>query len=175
MIEVRLCDAAQVRPLQQSVLRPDGPLPEDRPPPAGARHIGAFDRGHAVGAATLVASPWPGPGRVPAPTWQLRAMAVDPGRRGEGIGRRVLEFAEATARGNGVATLWAGARLEALGFYTAAGWSVVGATWIKPGVGPHRWVTQPVGAAPSDAASRAPGRRTRPAGSRGPGSTGPSS
>jgi hypothetical protein len=40
--------------------------------------------------------------------------------------------------------------MEALGFYERGGWTAVGPEWVKPGVGPHRYVTlalDPVGTA----------------------------
>ncbi|MGB7982768.1 MAG: GNAT family N-acetyltransferase [Candidatus Nanopelagicales bacterium] len=151
MLIVRLADLAEVRGLQAAVLRPNGPLPADRPVPDDAVHVGAFEGLAAVGAASVVAAPWPGPEVLAGPTWQLRSMAVRADRRGSGVGRQVLDLAVATAFDRGAASMWAGARLEALGFYTCAGWTVVGPRWAKPGVGPHRWVTR-TGAPRGDAA-----------------------
>jgi len=143
VLVVRLADLAEVRGLQQRVLRPDGPLPGDRPPPGSALHVGAFEAdGAAVGAATVVPAAWPGPGSLPVPCWQLRSMAVRDDRQGQGVGSRVLAMAVSTAAQRGAASLWAAARVPALGFYTGAGWAVVGDPWPKPGVGPHRWVTR---------------------------------
>ncbi len=150
MLTVRLAELAQVRRLQLEVLRPHGPLPDDRPMPAAALHVGAFEGSgdvradvvgaDVVGAASVLAARWPGPGPLAQPTWQLRSMAVRADHRGSGVGRRVLDLAVATALARGAGGMWAAARLGAVGFYTAAGWSVVGPQWIKPGVGPHRYV-----------------------------------
>jgi GNAT superfamily N-acetyltransferase len=144
VIVVRLAAAVEVGDLQQSVLRPEGPLPQDTPLPDSALHVGAFDEGHpdvALGAASLLPAPWPGPGVLARPTWQLRSMAVAAGLRGTGVGHRVLRHAVATAHAHGAASLWAAARVEAVGFYARSGWEVVGPDWVKPGVGPHRYVT----------------------------------
>ena len=142
MITVRQATLDEVRPLQLAVLRPDGPLPGDAPPPADARHVGAFDQnGVTIGAASVMPAPWPGPGELSEPTWQLRSMAVAAEQRGTGVGGFVLQLAEGSATDEGAASLWAAARVPALGFYTGAGWTVVGEEWIKPGVGPHRYVT----------------------------------
>ena len=146
MIVVRPAALAQVSGLQQAVLRPHGPLPQDTPMPESALHVGAFDGDRCVGAASVLPAPWPGPGALGQPTWQLRSMAVAHGLRGTGIGRQVLGLAVATARTAGAAALWAAARVEALGFYERSGWTVVGPEWFKPGVGPHRYVTLPLGA-----------------------------
>jgi L-Ala-D/L-Glu epimerase len=141
VLTVRLAELAEVRPLQLAVLRPDGPLPGDAPPPPAALHLGAFEDGVAVGAASVLPAPWPGPGTLSEPTWQLRSMVVRADRRRTGVGARVLRLAEDTAADQGAAALWADARVGALAFYTRAGWAVVGEEWDKPGVGPHRWIT----------------------------------
>jgi GNAT superfamily N-acetyltransferase len=137
---VRAAQAAEVRLLQAAVLRPDGPLPGDQPPPPEALHVVALQDGVVVGAATILPAPWPGPGRTPEPAWRLRGMVTAPGARRSGIGRAVLEQAVTLAVGRGAGSLWAEARGSALGFYRRLGWAVVGAEWIKPGAGPHRYI-----------------------------------
>jgi GNAT superfamily N-acetyltransferase len=142
---VRLATLDEVRGLQLAVLRPNGPLPDDRPPPPGTVAVGAFEDRVPVGAASLIpGARWPGPATVAAPAWQLRSMAVRADRRGAGIGRLVLDRAVVAAREGGAATLWAEARTVALPFYVRAGWGVVGDEWVKPGVGPHRWIVLPL-------------------------------
>jgi GNAT superfamily N-acetyltransferase len=140
VLTVRLAELAEVRPLQLAVLRPDGPIPGDAPPPPEALHLGAFEGDVVVGAASILPAPWPGPGELPQPTWQLRSMVVRRDRRGTGVGALVLRLAEDTAAGRGAAALWANARVGALGFYQRCGWVVVGEEWDKPFVGPHRFV-----------------------------------
>lgn len=147
-IEVRVAAFSEIGVVQAAVLRPHGPLPGDRPAAEGAVHVGAFVGATAIGAATVVPAPYPGPqvdlpsgGQLPTPTWQLRGMAIVADWRGTGVGARVLAIAVAAARDRGAASLWAAARLAALGFYTGAGWTAVGPVWDKPGVGPHRYIT----------------------------------
>jgi GNAT superfamily N-acetyltransferase len=140
-LDVRIADRSAVRAVQFAVMRPNGPLPGDRPPPEGSRHVGAFDGPTCVGAGTASPAPYPGPGAVSEPAWQLRGMAVRADWRGLGVGRRVLDVAVDAARASGAAGLWAAARVEALPFYEAAGWTVRGPGWVKPGVGPHRYIT----------------------------------
>jgi aminoglycoside 6'-N-acetyltransferase len=139
-LEVREAGVSEVRALQLSIMRPEGPLPTDHPLPPDAVHVGAFDDGMVVAAASILENPWAGPGELADPAWQLRSMVVRADRRGSGAGARVLEQAVASARSRGAAALWATARVRALGFYTRRGWQVVGPEWIKPGVGPHRWI-----------------------------------
>ena len=137
---MRAAEAAEVRDLQRSVLRPNGPLPGDRPPPSNALHVAALVDEVVVGAATVMPAPWPGPGTVGEPAWRLRGMVVADGVRGTGIGWAVLDQAVLLAATNGATSVWAEARTSALGFYRRAGWAVVGDEWEKPGVGPHRYI-----------------------------------
>jgi aminoglycoside 6'-N-acetyltransferase len=140
-LDVRVTDQSAVRAVQYAVMRPNGSLPGDRPPPEGSLHVGAFDGPTCVGAATVSPAGYPGPGSLNAPAWQLRGMAVRADWRGLGAGRRVLDVAVGAAGSAGADGLWAAARLEALPFYAAAGWTVRGPEWVKPGVGPHRYIT----------------------------------
>ena len=90
---VRVAELAEVRPLQLAVLRPNGPLPGDQPPPADALHVAALRDGVVIGAATVLPERWPGPGAIAEPVWRLRAMVVAEAVRGTGIGRAVLDRA----------------------------------------------------------------------------------
>jgi ribosomal protein S18 acetylase RimI-like enzyme len=53
-------------------------------------------------------------------------MAVDEHERGQGYGRRIVEYLEAAARAHGTAAIVLNAREEVVGFYTALGYEVVG-------------------------------------------------
>ena len=138
---VRPASEAEVRPVQLRVLRPDGPLPGDTPFPAHWGHVAALVDDQVIGACSIGPSPWPRPdlAELPAPQWQLRSMAVLPEHRG-GVGAVLLSAAEDIAAREQVASLWATARVRALGLYRRGGWRVVGPEWDKPGVGPHRYV-----------------------------------
>ena len=137
---MRVAELAEVRQLQLAVLRPNGPLTGDQPPPAVAQHVAALRDGVVVGAATVLPERWPGPGAIPEPVWRLRAMVVAEAVRGTGIGRLVLDRAVELASAQGAGSLWAEARSSALGFYGRAGWTVIGDEWIKAGIGPHRYI-----------------------------------
>ena len=142
MIRVRDATLDEVRAVQLRVLRPEGPLPGDTGPPPGWLHVAAEDHGDVVGACSIGPAVWPHPDLVdlPPPTWQLRSMAVLPGYRG-GTGAMLRDAAVARARAAGAASMWAQARVPALTLYLRGGWTAVGREWLKPGVGPHRWVT----------------------------------
>jgi L-Ala-D/L-Glu epimerase len=137
---VRVAKLAEVRPLQLAVLRPNGPLPGDQPPPAGALHVAALRDGVVIGAATVLPERWPGPGAIAEPVWRLRAMVVAEAVRGTGVGRAVVDRAVVLAAAQGACSLWAEARSSALGFYERSGWTVIGDEWIKAGIGPHRYI-----------------------------------
>jgi GNAT superfamily N-acetyltransferase len=139
-VVVRVAELAEVRPLQLAVLRPNGPLPGDRPLPAEALHVAALRDGAVIGAATVLPERWPGPGAIAEPVWRLRAVVVAEGIRGTGIGRAVVDRATELAASEGANSLWAEARSSALGFYERTGWTVIGDEWIKAGIGPHRYI-----------------------------------
>ena len=140
-MRVRPASPDEVRAVQTRVLRPDGPLPGDRPHPASWRHLAAEVDGHVVGAVSVGPAPWRRPdlAPLPRPQWQLRSMAVLAEYRG-GVGARLLAAAVATAREAGAGGLWATARTAALGLYRRGGWRAVGEQWEKAGIGPHRYV-----------------------------------
>lgn len=64
---------------------------------------------------------WPGPKRG-----QIRYMAVEPGCRGQGLGRRLLLSLEQEARALGLDRIELNARESAVGFYARQGYLVVG-------------------------------------------------
>jgi GNAT superfamily N-acetyltransferase len=72
------------------------------------------------------------------PAWQLRGMAVDEAHQGRGLGRELLERAEAAAASDGkTGLLWCNARLPAAGFYQKHGWAIVSDVFEIPTAGPH--------------------------------------
>ncbi len=131
----------EVRAVQLQVLRPQGPLPGDAEPTGEWLQVAAEIQGQVVGACSVGPSPWSHPEIVTLnePQWQLRSMAVLPDFRG-GTGAALLRAAVARAMEAGANSLWANARVPALGLYLRAGWQVAGPEWIKSGIGPHRWI-----------------------------------
>jgi hypothetical protein len=101
--------AAETLDLRGRVLRGGGGhdgFPEDHLP--GTFHVGALDGADVVGVATFV------PREDGA--WQLRGMAVEPDRHGEGIGLAILDYGVARLRAAGARLAWANGRDTALGF-----------------------------------------------------------
>jgi GNAT superfamily N-acetyltransferase len=111
-----------------------GGFPDDDLP--GTFHLGAQDGEAIVGVATFVPR---GDG-----VWQLRGMAVEEDRQGEGIGTAILDEAASRLRRAGALLVWANGRDTALGFYERAGWEVVGEGYVlpvhddRPGMPHHR-------------------------------------
>lgn len=142
---VEVVDPSRTRALRRAVLRPalrpEDPLPGDDIP--DAVHIGALDDAHIVlGTCFVYASLFPWPVALPIPQWRLRAMATATDRRGQGIGRAVLQGAQDYVAGAGGRSLWCHARETAVGFYAANGWHVEGDFFVENEL-PHRamWIT----------------------------------
>ena len=100
-------------------------------------HFAATVNDEIIGIASVMRRPWPGPGDGPA--WQLRGMAVDPARRGSGVGRLLLD----ALRAHVGAPLWCNARLTAHGFYEREGWRPIGDAFEIPDAGPHVHMVRP--------------------------------
>lgn len=118
--------AQQTHALRRAVLRSADPEANvvfecDHDP--ATFHLGVIDDGVVVATSTWFPSP---------PSAQLRGMAVDPSRQGEGLATGLLEAAYERLRALGVEQLWAHARDTALSFYTGAGFTVVGDAFVTP-------------------------------------------
>jgi GNAT superfamily N-acetyltransferase len=77
------------------------------------------------------------------PARQFRGMAVAEGRQGEGVGRDLLAAGVDRCRDEGIAVVWAHARLSAVDFYTAHGMTAEGDVYdheVGDGTLPHRTV-----------------------------------
>lgn len=138
-VRIERVAAAAVRPLRATVLRPGGspdslifPGDED----ADSLHLAARDPGGEVhGIASLRVEQAPGAAGVHG--WRLRGMATHPGRRGQGIGGRLLLACFRYVRAEGGGVLWCNARVAAVGFYARHGLRREGGEFDIPGVGPH--------------------------------------
>jgi predicted GNAT family N-acyltransferase len=138
---------ADTYPLRRAVLRPGRPLSSvhlaaDADPATAAIAARTAD-GEVVGAAVVMREPcqWM-PDRPGA--WRLRGMATAEGRRGAGVGARVLQAAVdyvAAARGS---LVWCNARVPARRFYERAGFAAHGEEWVDPDIGPHIAMWRPL-------------------------------
>jgi GNAT superfamily N-acetyltransferase len=108
--------------------------------------VGALRDGEVVAIASLYLEPRPAdtPGGAEragdhdaGTAWRLRGMATDPSLRRQGAGARALDACERHAREHGGTLLWCNARTEAVAFYEANGWEILGDEFDIPTVGPH--------------------------------------
>jgi GNAT superfamily N-acetyltransferase len=126
-------------PLRRSVLRPHMTIEEL----ARAGHAGpdvlwcaAFDdAGEVVGTGSVSrgSPPW----APDEPAWRIRAMAVAPDRRRQGIGSAVLAALVDHVRRHGGGLTWCNARTPARGLYARAGFVPVGDVFEIEHIGPH--------------------------------------
>jgi len=69
----------------------------------------------------------------------IRQMAVAKNYRGRGIGSRILNYAEQQLWREGIIALRLSARISAMAFYEAAGYTAYGDEYLSVTV-PHRWM-----------------------------------
>jgi len=80
------------------------------------------------------------------PARQLRGMAVAADRQGEGLGTALLRAGIERCRAEGVAVVWAHARLTAVPWYAAHGLPAEGDVYVFGVMGlPHRLVLTDLG------------------------------
>jgi len=138
VISVRAVEAAAVRPLRQSVLRPHQRAEDlvwagDLAPTT--LHVAAFDGEAMVAVATIAEEPYP---RSPAPgDWRVRGMATTPQARGSGAGGALLDACLDHARAHGGRRAWCNARTPARPFYERWGFTAEGDEFELPQIGPH--------------------------------------
>jgi GNAT superfamily N-acetyltransferase len=140
-VTFELVPAPVVRPLRQEVLRPGDP-PDDVVYPgdddARTAHGAARRRGGevmAVGSVLPEPPPWDSDR---SDGWRVRGMATRAGGRGRGVGRGVLDLLMDHVAAHGGGLVWCNARTGATTFYERAGFSVRGAVFELPRIGPHR-------------------------------------
>jgi GNAT superfamily N-acetyltransferase len=137
---VRAVPAAETRPLRQRILRPNQAVDELVYPGDDAEaslHVaGHAADGALLGVASVFRQSPEGAADDPG-DWRLRGMAVVPEARRTGVGRALLAACEEHARARGGRRLWFNARVDALPFYRALGYEVIGEPYELPGIGPH--------------------------------------
>ena len=147
-ITLRTLTAADTRPLRQRILRPGQAAHELVYPgddAADSLHVGAFSGPVLLGVASLYRQSPEGQPTQPA-DWRLRGMAVVPEARRRGVGAALLAACERHAREHGGARVWFNARVDALPFYEALGYTVIGEEYELAGIGPHRFAERRLGA-----------------------------
>jgi len=90
-------------------------------------HLGAFDDGRLVATLTLTRQ---------GDAAKMRQVAVAPERHREGLGRKLVEFSEQVARGEGFSRMVLHARDTAVPFYSALGYATIGDPFVEVTI-PH--------------------------------------
>jgi predicted GNAT family N-acyltransferase len=135
-IELREARIEEILDLRWAILRAGLPREsasfegDDEPT---THHFAAVTGSEIVGCATFLQRPF-----NDQPGWQLRGMAVRADQQGGGIGKRLLEFAEAFILSQRYSNLlWCNARVPASRFYIRQGWTIVSEPFDIPTAGPH--------------------------------------
>lgn len=89
-----------------------------------SRHFGVFEDGRLLGC--VLAVPEGAPGR-----YQVRQMAIAEACQGQGLGRGLLAFLEATLAAEGATLLFLHARQTALAFYLKLGYQPIGPLFME--------------------------------------------
>ena len=107
-------------------------------------HLGVRDTGGVIAISTWIERPHP---ELPdRPGYQVRGMATEPGRRGEGLGSRLLLAGVERCASIGVEVVWARARITALPFYERHGFETSGPAYTDATTGlPHRDIVLRIG------------------------------
>jgi len=88
--------------------------------------IGAFDTAEMIGCCVLTPRN--------QDVVQLRQMAVATPLQGQGIGARIVQFAEQVAKENGFRTMLLHARSPAVDFYQKSGYAIIGESFEEVGI-----------------------------------------
>lgn len=144
MVEIRLVDPEQTRPLRQLVLRPHQTLeelthPGEQHPDTGA--FGAFVADKMVG--TVLVFPESRAGSPSVQPWRLVAMAVDPDYQRRGIGAALVDACLEYIVARGGDEVWCQGRTQVIDFYEALGFRPEGPEWVDEHTGPHYLLWRP--------------------------------
>lgn len=136
-MEIRQIPKELTYDLRSRVLRPGMPLEASfYPADPVAVHFAVLEDG--VPVSVVTAHPENHPLFTAERQWRIRGMATEPGRRGEGFGRMVLNALLEWGRSQGFAVFWCNARERAIPFYERAGFLIESELFEIPGIGPHK-------------------------------------
>ena len=138
---VKEISAAETLSLRQQVLRPNLVANQchfEGDQDEATFHFGAIKNGSVIGIATMMIDRSPELTEIAEQQYRLRGMAVLPEYRNQGIGRAILEACLQEVQQRGFCLFWCNARVTAVRFYTAAGFSKTSETAFEiADVGPH--------------------------------------
>ena len=99
-----------------------------------ALHVVLFDGERAVATGRTIVS---------GETAKMQRIAVVADRRGEGLGRVVMDALERRAKAAGAAVSRLASQVSAVGFYERLGYRAVGDVFLEAGI-EHRWMDKPL-------------------------------
>ena len=140
MFKIEKVPPSVVYPLRHKVLRPNLPfeavcLPSDNDP--DAIHFTVKKDDTILSIASLYSESLEAMPNKNA--YRLRGMATEPAEQGNGFGAMVLHGAmDYLKKETDVEILWCNARVTAFGFYEKMGFTILGATFDIPNLGPHK-------------------------------------
>jgi len=137
-MRIRFIKASETHELRHRVLRPhqtieDCDYPHDNDP--DTFHLGVFLDEQLIGIGTFMKEK--NDALLGWKQYRLRGMATQADFRGQGVGRKLMDFAIDHLRSQNSDLLWCNAREVARGFYTRLGFEVVGPPFRIEGIGEH--------------------------------------
>lgn len=103
---------------------------------SGSFHLGYFDDERLVGIASFYPFSFD---NLDEPGIQLRGMAVDEQYQGKGVGKAIVQAANARIKCDpNITHIWCNARKVAYKFYESQGFQFVTEEFEIAGIGPHR-------------------------------------
>ena len=144
--EVRVIAPSDTYELRRALLRPHQRLnemtwPADEHP--DSLHVGGYRGENQAGIGTIHRQAMPGVSEPEA--WRVRAIAVDYGHRGYGLGATILNRLIEHAAVSGGRVVWANATAASFGFFEHHGFRRRGEPFELPEIGPHYVVFAEIG------------------------------
>jgi GNAT superfamily N-acetyltransferase len=139
--EVRPIKAQAAGPLRSALLRAEEA--DDAGGVSGALHLGGYRNGRLVGFASV--APQRAPGDAGPGAWRLRAIAVDHGHRGYGLGGLLLRRCLGHAAAQGARLVWSRVPAAVYGFFEHHGFERSGDPFEGPDRLPHYLVVAGTG------------------------------
>jgi GNAT superfamily N-acetyltransferase len=140
--EVRSISAEAAGPLWAALLRNRDDGWDETGGVSGALHLGGYRNGRLVGFASVV--PQRAPGDPGPGAWRLRAIAVDHGHRGYGLGGLMLRRCLGHATAQGARIVWSRIPATVYGFFERHGFERSGDPFEGPAGTPHYLVVADV-------------------------------
>ena len=129
--------AQETRPHRQEILRKGQP-PETviyaKDDNLETIHFAIAEGDEILSIASLEHEPFPLNGKS---AWRMRGVATYPEARGRGYGAMLVQASIDHALSKGSKYIWCNARIAAIPFYTASGFTQHGEEFDIPGAGPH--------------------------------------